>query len=765
VSKSKKILLGALIGAVALSSTMIIVNANSSVEDPYNLPSFYNSSDYFKSNKHTNYFGAHNTDCPQFLEKDDEEFMTTSKGTWYIDKNDLSFKFVTNDGFVHSSKVTKRDANGNNRGLNSTNYHASRSPIYITYYNTKDDSANKSTYGLPFFGYDNEEGEVINYTEFDFNKTENGFYSNIKFKEVGISLKLQVEFLEDSVRVSIPFSSIKEETKDYSLASVRVYHYFGAVEKPKIDSGDIRDTVTGYNFIPDGVGALVRFNEVEENAPSGYRKRIYGNDLGLPTAASLNTSLSTISMPIFGYVQGENSNACLSIIESGAEYCDIVSEHPYGRFTFYRSFPEFFYREVYSQKISGTSSIPMVQADMNNFDISVTYKFLEDENASYVGMAKAYRDYLINNEKLNTENKYEYNRIPLRVDTIGNEVTNGVMFDKTITMTTFEEYADIISTLKNEYDITNVIGVFKGYTNDGLSWTSPMYNNISKRLGSIYSLNLDNIYFHTDHLYASVNQSGYNQGKDLANSINVQLITEGSGDSLKYMLTPEYTKERIEKDLSKLKDKGVKNFALDNIGDTLNSNFGENPTTRVETLEAYKDVVSSIDSKIALYSSNEYLLKYIDRNFDYSMYNNQYLIFDDTVPFTSIVQSGSIELFSTYINFFGNVREDLLRMIDYNVYPSFLLTKESSSLLDETALQYIYCSQFDNLEEAVHVYYDFVSGALNNVIGATIVNREIIEDGVVKVSYSNGKAIIVNYKNVEVTVDGTKVPMKGYEVI
>ena len=65
------------------------VVANSSVEDPYNLPSFYNSSDYFKSNKHTNYFGAHNTDCPQFLEKNDEEFMTTSKGKWYIDKNDL----------------------------------------------------------------------------------------------------------------------------------------------------------------------------------------------------------------------------------------------------------------------------------------------------------------------------------------------------------------------------------------------------------------------------------------------------------------------------------------------------------------------------------------------------------------------------------------------------------------------------------------------------------------------------------------------------
>ena len=49
--KAKKILLGALIGTLALSSTMIIASANANKEEgSINLPSFYNTTDYFKSN-------------------------------------------------------------------------------------------------------------------------------------------------------------------------------------------------------------------------------------------------------------------------------------------------------------------------------------------------------------------------------------------------------------------------------------------------------------------------------------------------------------------------------------------------------------------------------------------------------------------------------------------------------------------------------------------------------------------------------------------
>ena len=40
----------------------------------------------------------------------------------------------------------------------------------------------------------------------------------------------------------------------------------------------------------------------------------------------------------------------------------------------------------------------MIQENSNKFDIAVSYSFLEGEDANYVGMAKYYREYLVNNK-------------------------------------------------------------------------------------------------------------------------------------------------------------------------------------------------------------------------------------------------------------------------------------------------------------------------------------------------------------------------------
>ena len=773
--KAKKILLGALIGTLALSSTMIIASANANKEEgSVNLPSFYNTTDYFKSNKYTNYTTANNGDNNQKLDKEDKLVKTTSKGSFYVNKNDLSFKFVTNDGKVHSSKVTKENAdgtkrqrlhNGKLRDIDDTILYRASSPVFIQYRNAKLENP-LSLQDKAFRSFDLDNFVEVEEATFDYVPNQDGFEAYISYPKLGIEFTLQVAFGEDDVTVRVPFSSIKENNEDITLATVSFYNYFGAVQKRTVgDTTATEDALTGYNFVPDGVGALVRYNSIEKNTPSNYRQRIYGDDDAMPRASTAEP-MTSISMPVFGYVHGENHDGCLGIVEEGKEFCNIVSEHATQNIPFYKTYPEFVYREVYSQPTNSTGgTIAMLQEEVNEMNASVTYKFLEDEEASYVGMARTYRNYLKSKSMIhNTERNYT--QIPLRVDTIGSEVTNGVMFDKRIMMTTFEEYADMLESLSVEHGISNVVGVYKGYTKDGVTWTSPDYDNIYRKMGSIDELgSLYNIYFHTDHVYASANQSGYNQSKDLTKSVNSQIISVGEGDSTKYVTTPEFTKEKMIKDTKKLAKKGVKSFALDSIGNVLHSNYGEDETTRSQTIAAYQEALAQVEGNVALYQPNDYLLQYTDRNFDYSMYTNQYLIFDDTVPFTSIVQSGSVELFSTYINFFGNVRDDLLRMVDYNVYPSFLLTKESSAKLDETALQYIYCSQYDNLEEAVNVYYNFVNESLKQVAGQSIENREIVADGVSKVTYSNGKVIYVNYTNVDQTVDGVQVPKKGHKVI
>ena len=73
---------------------------------------------------------------------------------------------------------------------------------------------------------------------------------------------------------------------------------------------------------------------------------------------------------------------------------------------------------------------------------------------------------LVNNKMMRNSHTYAYDSIPLRVDTIGNEVTEGVLFNKTITMTTFDEYATMLNTLDKRFGINNIVGVYKGYTKE-----------------------------------------------------------------------------------------------------------------------------------------------------------------------------------------------------------------------------------------------------------------------------------------------------------
>ena len=53
----------------------------------------------------------------------------------------------------------------------------------------------------------------------------------------------------------------------------------------------------------------------------------------------------------------------------------------------------------------------------------------------------------------------------------------------------------------------------------------------------------------------------------------------------------------------------------------------------------------------------------------------------DSIPFISLLLSGYTELFSKEINFISDYNQYALRLIEYNIYPYFVLTYEDSSKL------------------------------------------------------------------------------------
>jgi hypothetical protein len=115
-------------------------------------------------------------------------------------------------------------------------------------------------------------------------------------------------------------------------------------------------------------------------------------------------------------------------------------------------------------------------------------------------------------------------------------------------------------------------------------------------------------------------------------------------------------------------------------------------------------------------------------------------------------------------NFFSNTRNELLRMIDYHVYPAFFVTEASAYALMDTPSNHIFTSRFDDWKDTIQTQYQYVSQALNHVIQSDIKQRDILAPGVVKLTYDNDVIIYINYSGQAYANDEGMIPAMDYVV-
>lgn len=625
--------------------------------------------------------------------------------------------------------------------------------------------------------YLNRQGKLVkesittNDSDVSIEKLENGFAATIDFAQAKISMQLKVELNANDVVISIPEENIKE-SKRTKLVSVQTYPFLGATKE---------DTIPGYMFIPDGSGALIRYDHDDVVMESPYTATVYGDDAGFVAPANqmfVNPEYIA-SMPIYGAVHGVKQNAFLTIIEGGDLYSQIMAYKAGLSTEFNWITTKFIYRYAYKQPTSKSdksgTAIEAYQSEANKFDIGLRFRVLDNEDADYVGLAKSYQRYLIDQGVL-TENKSD-NPV-LRLEFLGAEIKEGLLWNTVVPMTPFDSLPSIVDQLKEE-GVEDLFLVYKGWYKNGLNGSLLKKFPFEKKLGSksdvqdtIKILEEKNIpvYFHTDYLKALEGSTGIFSKVEYSKQINSKLISNMQNELSYYYVTPKSALEIAKDHMKKYTEYGMDHLAVDSISSNVFSVFNkgmaasreQNKSLNLDTI----DVLSGGNSdKVALYQPNTYAWGKTDKYLDVPLSSSGYLYVSDTVPFLQIVLKGYVDLYSPFMNFSSNQTDELLKLIDYGTYPSFYLTEESSQLLSKTPSRNIYTSEFSTWKDDIVQQYQVIQNSLALVKDATIVDRVVLSPGVVAIAYSNQTTFIVNYTDTPFTNENITVKAKDFAVL
>ena len=672
----------------------------------------------------------------------------------FVNPNSLAIKILNKEtNYIWSSTLDNRE----NYQLNQTWQHFVDSAITIDVIDRNGNSSRESI--------------TTNNSVVTINKSTEGFVATIIFGQSNVELQLSVKLEGRDVVVHVPQEQIREQ-ENARLASIQIYPFLGATKE---------DQVPGYMFIPDGAGALIRYGSDQVRMESPYRATIYGDNLGINNLASVSTvnRAFNATMPVFGMVHGVFENAILAIIENGDNYAEIIAQTAGLSTEFNWITAQFNYRYAYRQPTTQDEvrgpSIELFQEEKNSFDITLRYRILENETADYVGMALAYQAYL---KEIGILTPLETTGPSMRLEFLGGELQQGLLWNTVVSMTPIADIPNFISRLQAQ-GLEDLLVVYRGWSRGGLTGSLPNRFPFERRLGSqsdvnevVEQLATKNIpvFFHTDYSRAFTNSNNLFRGSNLAQQINTRTISGTAFDVPFNFLIPQQALEQARNDRLKFESYGMNKIALETTASTLYSVFNRgSEATRSENREILNELMYTLNagdvSRTALYEPNAYAWGLTSHYFDIPMTSSGHLFVTDTVPFMHIVLRGYINYYAPVTNFSANQRQDLLRMIDYGAYPSFLLTSEPSHLLADTASRHIFTSEFDIWEETIVNHYQIVAEALSFVEGERIVSREVLAPGVVMIGYSNNVQIIVNYTSTTFTQDNLIVEAEGFVVV
>lgn len=625
---------------------------------------------------------------------------------------------------------------------------------------SKTDSVNRDGFSMAI-----EEGCVV--STYDFPKQE-------------IAVTIRFSLKDGCLEAAVPV----DETRAYglnTLTSVDVLPAFGAAGSDE----------SGYLFIPDGSGAIIRFNN-GVTAMNEYKSNVYGRDpsvtgqVGLSTSPALaRTYDQMVRLPVYGVNKGDHG--FLAVIAENdskavlhARVSNLTSyNYVYSEFQLLNSGSIIMNKKEFDQSITGMSE----RQGLTGGEYTVRYYFLNGEDESgYVGMAEAYRQYLIAEKGL--ERRVRADDYPLYLDLFGYVDKTaqflGIPYQKAVPLTTIADIEGMLDRVGTEGTVVryrqyiggNAYGrIPKGaYIQGGLGNSAQMKalgDRLEKGGGEIYpDADLINIYktgngFRAlfDAVLTPVNSPQMQYQINYGNSKLDPLIAPW------YLLSPLKYEFFYQRYLDSYKDLGLRGVSFSALGDVLTADNRTNGIGRQDAQKTVASVVASAGKEYAvmLDGGNAYAAALATHVIESPAESSRYILFDETVPFWQIVFHGYVHYSLSPVNQSGNPDLAALKCLEYGASPLYSLVGRNREQLIDSRMLFLFSADFDKWTDTLCAQYADLSSVLQSLSDREITGHHILSADIRRTDYGD-VSVYVNYGDAPADIDGAQIPARGYAV-
>jgi hypothetical protein len=602
-------------------------------------------------------------------------------------------------------------------------------------------------------------------------------YTDVDKARGNFIIPVEYQLASGKLNVRIPVEEIKA-TDNIKLDTVTLLPYM--------------NTAAGLNdsqaVLPDGSGAVVELSKIRSGGTPDYDEGFYGVDYSL-YQKNMTSQKKNLYLPVYGVTTPTGSMLavvqkadCTSSVYASAR----VSEQDMGAIG--AKFKLLDYAKVLLTS-NDTETVNSYPDKSIQDEIAVDFTFMSGHQ--WTDIATTYRQNLTKKKGFGGKSGNNIDQAPLLVNLIGaiddKQPIMGFPREVIVPLTTFKQAEEIIGKLNNMFPNIPLIIRYSGWRKGGLKSSVLNRFDAERKLGGnkgllslVDSMSGMNAKLLPDadfqYVYRDILFDGFSASNDVVRFITreaafkpqynkANFMPEENGLN-GYIYPPNLMPQNADRFLKAVKDKKISGFSLPFIASDLAGNFDKNNyLTRneskaysVELLKKLRDEGYEIMSG----GANAYTLPYLSYAVNIPTESNPHPLIDRSIPFTQMVLSGVVKYGAGELNTATDDSYYLLKCIETGSAMYFTAIYEDNSVLKGTNYSDFYNVSFAQLEKRVEDIGKQLSAALEPVYGSKITKYSELSDGVIRVDYTNGKGIIVNYNQSDVTTEAGIVPAAGW---